>query len=340
MNSSRELLCAVSLIPELTTAQRLRLCDLIDKPSRLYSLSVSALQDLSGHRFRRPEHCVHSISELPRRVKRILSICDRRGYELISHWSLRYPPLLREIYDPPFILYLRGRLPRPEQAALAVVGTRRVGEAVLRSAFAFAGECGLSSCPVISGLARGVDRAAHEGALKTSSYTLAVLASGLDWIYPAEHRDLAGRIVASGGGLLSEYPPGTSPLPYRFPQRNRIISGLCRGLVLITAPRRSGALISADFTLEQGRDLFVHRQGEQQEGSAALIEAGATVVDGVADILRGWGWDALFYPSLKAVRPGSDLSISELSRGELEKRIFFYRGSWFEDRIRRYDESA
>jgi len=145
--------------------------------------------------------------------------------------------------------------------------------------------------PVISGLARGIDVAAHEGALGRG-VTGAILASGIDMVTPSSHRAQAARIIDSGGFLASEYAPGIAPRKYHFPARNRIISGLARGVVVVQAPARSGALITAEYALDQGRDLFVHRAGldvAAGAGGAELAADGAYVIDGADDVLEDWG---------------------------------------------------
>ncbi len=158
----------------------------------------------------------------------------------------------------------------------------------------------------MSGLARGIDREAHEGCEEAGFRSVAVLGSGIDMIYPSSSRAAGMALLARGGGILSEYPPGVPALRYHFPARNRIISGLCRGVVIIQAPERSGALITADYALEQGKDLWVHAAGTYGSagaGTRRLADAGAPVIHGAADLLREWGVAA----GPKAEEPDSDL---------------------------------
>jgi DNA processing protein len=153
-------------------------------------------------------------------------------------------------------------------------------------------EFGERGIAVISGLALGIDSLAQRGCLDAGGYTLAVLGSGPDQIYPASNRDLARRILQSGGALLSEYKPGTKPFKWNFPARNRIISGLARGTIVVEAPARSGALHTAQFALEQGRDLWVASSGVASpvgEGTRRLAEEGSVVVSCAGDILAEWG---------------------------------------------------
>ncbi|HUJ76946.1 MAG TPA: DNA-processing protein DprA, partial [bacterium] len=161
-----------------------------------------------------------------------------------------------------------------------------------RAAFRLGAELGRAGVGVVSGLARGIDREAHDGCLQAAGRTVAVLGNGIDQVYPPSSRPSAMAILSRGGAILSEYPPGVPPLQYHFPARNRIISGLCRGVVVVQAPEKSGALITAEHALQEGRDLFVHRAGlagSAGAGSRRLAEAGAVVIQAGAEILGEWG---------------------------------------------------
>jgi DNA processing protein len=229
---------------------------------------------------------------LLKRGKEDLKWCEKRNIRVISQWDPDYPPQLREIYDPPLILYARGELPDPAAPLISIVGTRRPTGTGIKSSYRLALELALNGVPVVSGLARGIDGAAHRGALAGGGTTFGVLGCGIDTIYPAEHKSLAGKILESGGGILSEYPPGEPPTKYRFPERNRIISGLARTVVLGQCPEKSGALITANYALDQGRDLLVLRDGTEGgmgKGGRNLIEEGARVVSGAAEVLEEWG---------------------------------------------------
>lgn len=232
----------------------------------------------------------------PRRLLRAaendLKYLTQTGIAYTFYWNDGYPPLLREIYDPPFVLFYRGCLPDPEIPLLAIVGTRRPTAGGQRSAFALANESAAAGIPVVSGLARGIDSAAHQGAIAAGGVTIAVLGSGIDRIYPLSNKRLAESILRSGGCIASEYAPGVPPLRYHFPARNRIISGFSRGTVVVEAPAGSGALITADFCLEQGRDLYVHgagTSGPNAAGCASLAEQGARTIESAADVLGEWG---------------------------------------------------
>jgi DNA processing protein len=233
-----------------------------------------------------------------------------QGIGWVSCVSEEYPPMLREIYDPPPVLFFRGRLPDPERPLVAVVGTRRPSAAAAAQAYDICRELGRRGLAVVSGLALGIDAMAHRGNLEGGGATVAVLGSGADEIYPSSNRPLAGRILESGGAILSEYPPGTGPRKWNFPARNRIISALARGTLIVEAPERSGALITARFALEQGRDLWVSSSGAagmtaegrgepaagfaiaRRAGTIKLAEDGAGIIGSAADILGEWNLEA------------------------------------------------
>ena len=216
------------------------------------------------------------------------------GIYRVDRDSLRYPPLLREIYDPPDYLYCRGCFPAPEKSAIALVGTRRPSAAASMQALALGREFARAGITVISGLALGIDALAHRGALEGGGFTAAVLGSSVDEVYPVSNRDLARRILKAGGSLLSEYDPGTAPRKWYYPQRNRIISGIARATVIIEAPAGSGALYTGRFALEQGRDLYVASAGVTSpigEGTRALAREGCPVISSAVEILTEWGMD-------------------------------------------------
>ncbi|MEN9450291.1 MAG: hypothetical protein RJA83_905 [Pseudomonadota bacterium] len=209
----------------------------------------------------------------------------------ILHWgNLHYPALLREISSPPLILFMMGELSILQQQTLAIVGARNPTHAGLEIAFQLANELSDQGFVIISGLARGVDGAAHQGALKNKGPTIAVLGNGLAHIYPACHQTLAMNIVENGGTLISEFFPYASPRAEYFPRRNRIISGLSLGIIVIEASLRSGSLITARYALEQGREVFAvpgSIRNPLSQGCHALLKDGATLVESHQDIILG-----------------------------------------------------
>ena len=217
-----------------------------------------------------------------RAVRRQLETLQVR---LLSYWDAAYPSLLREIHDPPALLYLRGKL--PDKDCFAVVGSRRATAAGLQLTWEISSTLAKHNICIVSGLARGVDSSAHQGALDGGGSTIAVLGCGIDRIYPPENRRLFQQILENNA-IISEYPPGTPPLAGHFPGRNRIISGLSRGVLIVEAAEGSGSLITGDFALEQGRDLFAIPgavQSPNSKGTNRLRKEGAQLVTEPTDIL-------------------------------------------------------
>ena len=198
-----------------------------------------------------------------------------------------YPQLLRSIFDPPYLFYFRGKLEILSRLCLGIVGSRAATNYGKVQARHFGKELAGQGIVVVSGLARGVDTEAHQGALESGGETAAVLGSGLEVIYPPENKKLYDRI-AQVGLIISEFTPLAHPEPRNFPVRNRTISGLCRGILVVEAKARSGALITADFALEQGRDVFAIPgpiNSANSAGTNNLIKQGACLVSGIEDIL-------------------------------------------------------
>jgi DNA processing protein len=239
--------------------------------------------------------CISGLESILAEACRIVNLADMMEITIVCAAEAAYPPLLRECYDPPFVLYYRGSLDGLQIPPAAVVGTRYPDPAGRREAFESGrglAECGV---PVVSGLARGIDVLSHRGALDGGGYTAAVLAGGIDKIFPVENRAVARSILREGGALLSEYPPGTVVKRYMFPARNRIIAWISRGTLVVQAPRRSGALITAGFALDENRDVFVHGGclgGSAGEGCRNLAEDGATVVADGREIAELWNTES------------------------------------------------
>ncbi|HYO88647.1 MAG TPA: DNA-processing protein DprA [Candidatus Limnocylindrales bacterium] len=213
---------------------------------------------------------------------------EAAGAQLIFWPDDDYPPLLAHIDDPPIALYVRGSLNTQDRLALAIVGARKASAYGRDVAHHFASKLAARGVTIISGLAHGVDAAAHRGALEAGGRTLAVLGSGLDVIYPYDHRGLADEIAAQGA-LISEFPLGTKRDPFNFPRRNRIISGLSLGVLVAEATDKSGALITASLAAEQGKDVFAVPGNiftDASSGVNRLIQDGAKPVMRVEDILE------------------------------------------------------
>jgi len=220
----------------------------------------------------------------------VLKAAEKLGHRSLALGEAGYPASLAAIYDPPPVFFFRGSL-QSGARRVAIVGARAstpAGRSLARDL-----ACGLArhGFEIVSGLARGVDGSAHEGALLGGGTTLAVLGSGLDVIYPAEHVDLAARVV-SRGAVLSELPPGTRPAPGQFPRRNRIIVGLCEAVIMVEAGSKSGALITARLALEEGRDVLAvpgRPLDPLAYGPNLMIRDGATLIRGLEDALEHLG---------------------------------------------------
>ncbi len=222
-----------------------------------------------------------------------LALADRAGAEIVTVGSDRYPAALETIFDPPVVLYVRGRLTRPDAVALGVVGARRCTHYGMEQAERFGGLLGRAGLTVVSGGARGIDTAAHRGALTAGGRTIAVMGCGLCETYPPENAKLFDRIVSEDrGAVISELPMLTSVLSGNFPTRNRIISGLSLGVLIVEAARRSGSLITAREADEQGRRVFAipgRVDSPMSGGTNRLIRDGVTLVQNLDDILDELG---------------------------------------------------
>lgn len=235
---------------------------------------------------------------------RILSACYEKHIQIITMQDAAYPNRLRAIDQPPPVLYCQGRmLPFDAQPVVAVVGTRRATAYGIRSAKRLGYQIGRCGGTLVSGMALGIDAAAMEGALSAGAPVAGVLGCGVDVVYPAENRALF-RDVAQWGCLLSEYPPGTRPEGRHFPVRNRILSALSLGVLVVEAPQRSGALITASHALEQGRDVFAVPgaiDSPASEGTNRLIRDGAMLATNGWDVMRDY---APLFPGKVGYRPG------------------------------------
>ncbi len=213
---------------------------------------------------------------------------DHERCRIIVHMSLGYPALLEEIHDPPLVLYAKGSEESLSSQSLSIVGTRKPTIYGLQMAEGIASDLARRGITIVSGLARGIDAAAHRGALAAAGPTIAVLGCGIDVIYPPEHRHLSGKILASGA-VLTEFPPGTPPSPQNFPIRNRIISGLSLGTMIVEASEYSGSLITARLAMEQNREVFAipgNITSPQSFGPNFLIKQGAKLVQCWRDVVE------------------------------------------------------
>ncbi len=249
-----------------------------------------------------------------------LDLCRENAIRILPDYDKAYPPSLKEIDDPPGLLFLRGSLSPADRLAVAIVGTRHATHYGLRQAERLAAGLARAGVTVVSGLARGIDASAHRGALAAGGRTLAVLGSGVLNIYPPEHDTLADEVLQQGA-LLSESPPLAAPRTGSFPQRNRIISGLSLGSVIVEAGTRSGALITARLATEQNREVFAvpgRVDDRPAQGCHRLLRDGAALVESVDDILDQLG--PLAHPAPK--KDGTEVRHpAELQLNDLEQKV-------------------
>jgi DNA processing protein len=295
----------ITRLSKLSCREKLLLCKSFDTEQDFSRQSAADIEAMIGRKLAAP----WNVDKVRRLAERDAAQSRLKGINWVSWDSRTYPPLLREIYDPPVVLFFKGNLPNPEAPLAAVVGTRKPSPQAAAQAYRIAHDLARSGVSVVSGLALGIDAMAHRGNIEGGAPTVAVLGSGLDKVYPSSNRTLARRILETGGCLLSEYPPGTDPRKWNFPARNRIISGLARGVLIVEAPEKSGALITASFALEHNRELWVAScgltatcsftacgaaEGERQKtafdrrGSTKLAEDGAGIIRDASDILEAW----------------------------------------------------
>jgi DNA processing protein len=248
-------------------------------------------------------------SSLLDRARELRTRCAARGVHVLAWSDPLFPAALLAIPDAPPALWYRGDLAALQRPAVAIVGSRAASAVALETAARLATDLAARGIVVVSGLARGVDSAAHRGALQTGR-TIAVLGSGLERIYPAEHKGLAAEI-AHDGIVFSEYAAATAPQPFFFPQRNRLISGLSRAVVVIEASDKSGSLITAGCALEQGRDVMAvpgNVLSGRNRGGHALIRDGARIVECADDVVEELGLVALPAPTAGEGRPSDRTS--------------------------------
>jgi len=275
---------ALKSVPGIGNLLFKRLIDRFGDPQHVMGTSTHELQTVRGVS-ERLANLIRSC-RAPEALVRDMDAAFAAGCRIVTINDERYPALLREIPDPPPYLYVKGRL--PDQPMVAVVGSRNASRYGLSAARRLSGDLVLSGAAVVSGLARGVDTAAHQGSLEQQGLTVAVLGSGLGRIYPPENIPLAGKI-AENGALVSEFPFFAGPEAHHFPIRNRIISGMSLGTVVVEATAKSGSLITARLAGEQNREVFAVPGSITSSGSSgthSLIRQGARLVESVADILE------------------------------------------------------
>ena len=293
----------LTTLPGLTNRSKLLLLEHFPSPEDIYYAQPEDLPPVEGLSSSQAALLSDKSTD---RAEDVLARCAKGDIFLLTMQDALYPDRLRNIYDPPVLLYGRGRMPLfDEEAAVSVVGTRTCTPYGISAAEELGYQLAKEGAVVVSGLAKGIDGASHRGALRAGGFTAAVLGGGVDVVYPAENRRLYEDIAATGV-LLSEYPPGTEPVGSHFPVRNRILSGLCLGVVAVECRPHSGTMITVDRALEQNRDLFAvpgNIDAPMSQGPNLLIQQGAKLVTSGRDILEEY-WDR--FPA--KLSPGEPLS--------------------------------
>ena len=277
----------ISLIKNLGIRKYEKLIQKFDTKQELFKAKKETIEKVNGI----GEKLANFISneDIKKDIKRHLRFMEKNKIDIISIEDEEYPDLLREIYNPPINLYIRGNKDILNMPSIAIVGCRDATEYGKKNAQEFAYNLSKSGFNIVSGLARGIDSFAHFGALKADGKTTAVLGNGLDTIYPKENIKLAENILNNGGSIISEYPLGTKPDKMNFPARNRIISGICNGILVVEAKEKSGTTITLDFALEQGRDVFAipgNIDSENSFGTNDIIKQGAKLVTNWEEIVE------------------------------------------------------
>lgn len=304
----------LNMLPQVGPVRVLRLTERFGSPASILGATGSALRGVEGIG---PE--VSSVITSWKEHADLdaeLRLIEKSGARVLTQGDSEYPELLKEIHDPPIVLYILGKLEsRDRRNGIGIVGTRKASHYATESAKKLGYQLAYAGLTVYSGLARGIDTAAHQAALAANGRTVAVLGSGLSHIYPEENAALAERIATGNGAVISEFPMATTPAKQTFPKRNRIISGCSFGLLVVEAGLNSGALISAREAGEQGRSLYavpgrIDHPGTL--GSNRLIQQGAKLVIDAGDILSDLPMLFAKPPDLEKSRPGPTLSGEDL----------------------------
>ncbi len=289
LNKLQRDITAMNMVHGLGPRQIMSLLDGVRDTEELFHMSTSRLAEITGRAPKWAED-LRSV-KTSREYLEELSYVEDEKIKLICCGDTTYPEALKNIYDPPPVLYCKGIIDRVDAGAIAIVGSRRCSSYGLQMAERLAFDLARQGITIVSGMARGIDTAAHRGALRAGGRTIAVLGSGFKQIYPPGAGQLA-RLIPENGVVMTEFQSEMAPLRVNFPRRNRIISGLSRGVVVVEAARKSGALITADFALDQGREIFAvpgRADFHTSDGTNRLIQNGAKLVAGAEDILEELG---------------------------------------------------
>jgi len=319
-----EALVSLNMVPEIGSSRLERLLHCFSKPENIFKAAEGKLAGVEGIGWKIAAK-IHSSSAGC--LQEEFSLAKEYNLKIITCNDPQYPENLKHIPGYPIVLYVKGEIKPQDNLAIAIVGSRQASLYGISTAREFAGDLSESGFTIVSGMARGIDTAAHKGALKRGGRTIAVIGSGFKHLYPEENSELA-EDIARHGAVISEFPISTEPLKQNFPRRNRVISGLSQGVLVVEAARNSGALITADFALEQGREVFAlpgKIDSATSFGTNALIKQGAKLVSSLEDILEEFNLDTAIRekkaPAVALTRPKQEEGIAISQEGIVYRLI-------------------
>ena len=319
-------LLVLNMLPGMGPGRKKLLSEFLGPPEEILATSEAVLAQIHGI----GPKLAHEISHWNQycNPEDELKLAEQSGIRIITDEDDGYPPMLREIHDPPICLYVRGscELLQNTSYAVAIVGSRNASSYGMRMAGRLATEASYVGSPVISGLARGIDTAAHEATLRAGGKTIAVIGSGMGCIYPPENVPLAMSIIESGGAVVTEFSIRYQPDRRSFPMRNRIISGLSRGTIVVEAGEKSGSLITAAQAMEQNRTVFAvpgMADSPFSKGCHALLKDGAVLVETFQDVIDDFtGLPGLKAPKEEKPVPPPKVSVKDLRLSGLERKLW------------------
>lgn len=275
-----------SLIKGLGSKRKQKLLESYKTPEKIYKLTKKELIATNGIGEKMVENILKSKDE--DYLKKYILYMQKHNIDIININDENYPKILKEIYDPPISLYVKGNLSILNNTSVAIIGCRQASQYGIKVAKYFGYNLAKNEVNVVSGLAKGIDSYAHIGSICANGKTIAVIGNGIDTIYPKENINIANKILEKGGTIISEYPLGTKPEKMNFPARNRIISGISKSVIVVEAKEKSGTLLTVDFALEQGRDVYVvpgNINSINSIGTNELLKQGAKIITCYKDII-------------------------------------------------------
>ncbi len=275
-----------SLIKGLGSKRKQKLLESYKTPEKIYKLTKKELIETNGIGEKMVENILKSKDE--DYLKKYILYMQKHNIDIININDENYPKILKEIYDPPISLYIKGNKNILNNTSVAIIGCRQASQYGIKVAKYFGYNLAKNEVNVVSGLAKGIDSYAHIGSICANGKTIAVIGNGIDTIYPKENINIANKILEKGGTIISEYPLGTKPEKMNFPARNRIISGISKSVIVVEAKEKSGTLLTVDFALEQGRDVYVvpgNINSINSIGTNELLKQGAKIITCYKDII-------------------------------------------------------